>query len=83
MKALVKKYAKPGLWLDDVMPQAEWDALGPDDNGRTEPNHPQYHLKLLLERMGVNRSEVRRWRWSGGTASSPARARATASRAAA
>ncbi len=68
----------PGLWLDDAMPEAEWDALGPDDHGRIEPNHPQFHLKLLLERMGIGRNEVRRWRWSGGTASSPARARAVA-----
>ena len=68
----------PGLWLEDVMPESEWNALGPDEKGRGEATHPQYHLKLLLERMSVSRSEVRRWRWSGGTASSPARARAVA-----
>jgi ATP-dependent helicase/nuclease subunit B len=68
----------PGLWLDDVMNADEWDELGPDDRGRGEATHPQYHLKLLLERMGLARAEVRKWRWSGGTASPPARGRAVA-----
>jgi ATP-dependent helicase/nuclease subunit B len=68
----------PGLWLDDVMSADEWDELGPDDRGQGEATHPQYHLKLLLERMGIARAEVRKWRWSGGTASSPARGRAVA-----
>ncbi|MFL6752941.1 MAG: PD-(D/E)XK nuclease family protein [Sphingomicrobium sp.] len=63
----------PGLSLAGVMPDEEWDALGP-----AEATHPQYHLKLLLDRMGVARGEVQRWRWSGGVVSSPARARAVA-----
>ena len=68
----------PGLWLSDVLPDEEWDALGPDENGRGEAAHPQFHLKLLLERLGVAREEVETWRWSGGAASSPARGRALA-----
>ena len=36
----------PGLWLADVFPDEEWDELGPN-----EANHPQYHLKLLLDRI--------------------------------
>ena len=68
----------PGLSLPDLMPEAEWDALGPDENGRGEETHPQFHLKLLLDRMGIGRGEVRRWRQSGRAASSPARARAVA-----
>jgi len=68
----------PGLWLSNIFPDDEWDALGPDGNGRGESNHPQYHLKLLLDRLGVARGEVQSWRWSGGIASSPARARAVA-----
>jgi ATP-dependent helicase/nuclease subunit B len=68
----------PGLWLSDVFPDEEWDKLGPDEQGRGETTHPQFHLKLLLERLGVARAEVRRWRHSGGTVSSPARARAVA-----
>jgi ATP-dependent helicase/nuclease subunit B len=68
----------PGLWLANVLPDEEWEALGPDDNGRGEATHPQYHLKLLLDALGVARGEVLQWRESGGFASSPARARAVA-----
>jgi len=68
----------PGLWLADVMPDEEWDALGPRENGRGEATHPQFHLKLLLDRIGIARGEVQRWRWSGRAASPPARARAVA-----
>jgi len=68
----------PGLWLADVFPKEEWDALGPDDEGRGEATHPQFHLKLLLDRIGVGRDEVQRWRWSGRAASPPARSRAVA-----
>ncbi len=63
----------PGLWLGDVFPDEEWDALGAGD-----ATHPQYHLKLVLDRMGVGRAEVKKWRWSGRAASPPARARTVA-----
>ena len=63
----------PGLWLEDVLPEEEWGALGPGEDGRGETAHPQFHLKLLLDRIGVNRAEVQRWRWSGRAASPPAR----------
>ena len=68
----------PGLWLSGTFPKEEWDALGPDENKRAEATHPQFHLKLLLDRLAVARDEVQLWRWSGGAASSPARARAVA-----
>jgi len=68
----------PGLWLCDVFPEDEWDALGPDEKNRGEATHPQFHLKLLLDRIGVGRGEVQRWRWSGRAASPPARSRAVA-----
>ena len=68
----------PALALPNVMPAEEWDALGPDEDGRGEPSHPQYHLKVLLDRMGIARDEVRVW-GRGGRASSPAvRGRAVA-----
>jgi ATP-dependent helicase/nuclease subunit B len=53
----------PGLADDRLMPEAQWQALGPEGEAgeRPEPTHPQYHLKLLLERMNVNRAEVRPW----------------------
>ena len=66
----------PGLWLSNIFPDEEWDSLGPDENGRGEATHPQYHLKLLLDRLGVARGEVQAWRWSGAVTSSPARGRA-------
>ena len=68
----------PGLWLANLMPDAEWEALGPDEHGKGEPTHPQYQLKLLLDRIGVAREEVRPWRFSGRAPSPPARSRAIA-----
>jgi len=68
----------PGLWLSRIFPDAEWDALGPDDQGRSEATHPQLHLKLLLDRIGIARGEVQQWRWAGAATSSPARGRAIA-----
>ncbi len=68
----------PGLWLSNLLPDEEWDALGADENGRGEATHPQYQLKLLLDRIGVGRSEVQTWQWSGGAASPAARSRAIA-----
>jgi ATP-dependent helicase/nuclease subunit B len=50
-------------FVDLLMADDEWDALGPherSENGglRNEETHPQYHLKLLLSRMGINREEL-------------------------
>jgi ATP-dependent helicase/nuclease subunit B len=73
----------PGI--DISMPAEEWDALGPHEpdpvTGRRRPaieTHPQFHLKLLLDRMSVGRSEVERWRWGGGRDAPAARSRAIA-----
>lgn len=60
------------------MPEEEWEALGPDDQGRGEETHPQFHLKRLLHRIGVAREEVLPWRGGGRAASSAARGRAVA-----
>jgi ATP-dependent helicase/nuclease subunit B len=54
----------PGV--DQVMTVEEWQALGPtrpdlEDPARPLETHPQYHLKLLLDRMGVARDEVAEW----------------------
>ena len=64
--------------LADVrsMPAEEWDALGPDEDDRGEENHPQFHLKRLLHRIGVAREEVLPWRGGGRAASSSVRGRA-------
>lgn len=54
----------PGL--DQTMAREEWDALGPTsadpgNSARPLETHPQYHLKLLLDRMGASRDEVQAW----------------------
>lgn len=41
--------------------------------------HPQYHLKLLLNHMGVARGEVRQWHRKGITAAPPERTHAISS----
>lgn len=66
----------PGLSLAPALPDDEWEALGPDENGRGEATHPQFHLKLLLDRMGIARGEVRLWPASGRAASPSVRSRA-------
>ena len=60
----------PGV--DIASPVEEWDAIG----ARNIENHPQHHLRLLLDRMDVARSDVARWRWGDGKARQAVRARA-------
>jgi len=71
----------PGLAVD--MAEAEWQALGPHDpdpgtgaRPRSIETHPQFQLKLLLDRMGVNRSEAVVWREGGGHDAGAVRGRA-------
>jgi ATP-dependent helicase/nuclease subunit B len=70
--------------LDLALPAEEWEALGPhapDEQGRRRPGietHPQFHLKLLLDRMSVGRGEVALWRRGGGRDAPAARSRAIA-----
>ncbi|HEX8214451.1 MAG TPA: double-strand break repair protein AddB [Allosphingosinicella sp.] len=73
----------PGLDLE--MGAQEWDSLGPHEpdpetghRRRSIETHPQFHLKLLLDRMGVGRAEVSRWRWGGGRDAPAVRSRAIA-----
>ena len=68
----------PGLALPGVMPDDEWGALGTDDDGRGNQAHPQYHMKVLLARLGVARGEVREWKGRGRAASPAVRGRAIA-----
>lgn len=75
--------------LDLAMDDAAWAELGragaadaPDGEvfgAEDALSHPQYHLKLLLNRMGVNRTEVQAWHRRGAAAAEPARARAISS----
>jgi len=74
----------PGL--DLAMGDDEWDALGPfapdpvtGRRPRAEATHPQYHLKILIDRMGVPRAEFRTWRAAASEVDAPpARSRAIA-----
>ncbi len=75
--------------LDLALNDAAWDELGhagmppaPDAAPvarHDAVSHPQYHLKLLLNRMGIARGEVRPWHRAGQTAAPPARSRAITS----
>jgi ATP-dependent helicase/nuclease subunit B len=68
--------------LDIAMPEEEWQALGPHQSkttgvrARSIETHPQFHLKLLLDRMGIARGEVEVWRWGGGHDAPEPRSRA-------
>jgi ATP-dependent helicase/nuclease subunit B len=68
----------PGLARTTGMADGEWEALGPNDQGKSEETHPQFHLKLLLDRLGVAREEVRLWPRVGRAASPSIRGRAVA-----
>ncbi|WP_363317635.1 PD-(D/E)XK nuclease family protein [uncultured Erythrobacter sp.] len=75
--------------LDLSLSQEAWDELGragatPEPGGevfgaKDAVTHPQYHLKLLLQRMGIAREEVRQWHRKGMTAAEPARSHAISS----
>lgn len=72
--------------LDLTLDDAVWEELGragaaPEPTA--EPfargdavSHPQYHLKLLLNRMGVARTEVQPWHRRGEAAAPPERSHA-------
>ncbi|MGN6498322.1 MAG: double-strand break repair protein AddB [Tsuneonella sp.] len=72
--------------LDLAMPPEVWSELGAAGAGENPGDppfgkgdavtHPQYHLKLLLNRMGVNRAEVRPWHRRGIGAAEPERSHA-------
>ena len=71
--------------LSTEMAEEEWQALGPHEpdpvsgrRRRSIETHPQFHLKLLLDRMGVNRAEFAIWREGGGHDATIARGRAVA-----
>ena len=75
--------------LDLTLEPSVWEELG-IAGAPTEPGapafgrsdavtHPQYHLKLLLNRMGIAREEVRPWHRRGLAAADPDRSRALSS----
>ena len=72
--------------LDLSLDEEVWDELGsahPSEAHEGTPfgsgdqlTHPQYHLKLLLNRMGVARDEVSQWHRKGVSAAPPERSHA-------
>ncbi|MES2698143.1 MAG: PD-(D/E)XK nuclease family protein, partial [Pseudomonadota bacterium] len=73
--------------LDLTVADHVWDELGAaGDPAEDSPfgkgdavTHPQYHLKVLLNRMGIARGEVRPWHRAGLAAAPPERSHAIAS----
>jgi len=73
--------------LDLSMSGEVWDELGHAGDPDAEPpmargdavTHPQYHLKLLLNRMGVARGEVQPWHRAGLGKGPPERSHAISS----
>lgn len=75
--------------FDLAMPQEVWQELGRAGAAPTPGEtpfarddavtHPQYHLKLLLNRMGVAREEVQPWHRRGMAAAEPERSHAIGS----
>lgn len=75
--------------LDLAMPDDVWAELGAAGAGENPGDppfgkddavtHPQYHLKLLLNRMGIARGEVRPWHRRGIAAAPPERSHAISS----
>ncbi|MET0361253.1 MAG: double-strand break repair protein AddB, partial [Sphingobium sp.] len=69
--------------LDLNLTVEQWDAIAPLDPGdsagpreRAAESHPQFALKLLLDRMGIDRDEVALWKWGSAHDARAARGRA-------
>jgi ATP-dependent helicase/nuclease subunit B len=60
----------PGVDTDCA--EEEWDEIA----APSQESHPQHHLRLLLDRMDVARSDVVVWRWGDGHSSRTERAKA-------
>ena len=68
--------------LDLNLTAEQWDAIAPLDTredgsqkARIAETHPQFALKLLLDRMGIHRDEVALWRWGSAHDARAARGR--------
>lgn len=62
--------------LDQHMTDEEWDEIAGGEHSAAIDTHPQFHLRLLLDRMGVARGEVRLWRRASDHDAPPQRSRA-------
>ncbi|MPT48126.1 MAG: double-strand break repair protein AddB [Sphingobium sp.] len=68
--------------LDPSMSAEEWDAIGPFDadpvsgfRPRPQESHPQYAIKVMLNRIGAARDEIAQWNCGGGHDARAVRAR--------
>lgn len=64
------------VWAELGCAGAPAEAGGPPFARGDAVTHPQYHLKLLLNRMGISRHEVQPWHRAGLAAAAPERSRA-------
>ncbi len=70
--------------LDKALGEEEWQAIGgfgpatlPDGRrAPASPTHPQYVLRMMLDRMGIHPDEVAMWRWGSEHDARAARGRA-------
>jgi ATP-dependent helicase/nuclease subunit B len=62
--------------LDRLVPDEDWQAILGDETVPPMETHPQFHLRQLLDRMGVARNEVQDW--PGAGKAKPAMLRAAA-----
>ncbi|AZI34856.1 double-strand break repair protein AddB [Caenibius tardaugens NBRC 16725] len=69
----------PAVWEELGCAGAPVEPGGPPFGSDDAITHPQYHLKLLLNRMGIARSEVRPWHRAGLGAAPPERSHAISS----
>lgn len=66
----------PDVWDELGTAGAPKEADDPPFGRHDVVTHPQYHLKLLLHRMGIARGEVQPWHRSGIAAAPPERSKA-------
>ncbi len=69
----------PAVWAELGTAGAPENADDPPFGRGDAVTHPQYHLKLLLNRMGIAREEVRPWHRKGMGAAEPERSHAISS----
>jgi ATP-dependent helicase/nuclease subunit B len=67
---------KDAVWAELGCAGAPAEVGGPPFARGDAVTHPQYHLKLLLNRMGIARTEVQPWHRAGLAAAQPERSRA-------
>jgi len=73
------RHLDPEVWKELGTAGAPAEPGDPPFGRHDAVTHPQYHLKLLLNRMNVARDEVQQWHRAGPGAAPPARSKAISS----